>query len=340
MNIYVLNTTGLGEDTIDLVSQELNIKGVIGLSKRENTDAISDYSYQGSFCKKTGIEFIEIETYNMSSEKDKLKLLNLDIDVIVIGGWQRLIPGWLIKHCSICAIGSHGSPLGITKGRGRSPQNWALIMGLDTFEISIFQIDKGIDSGRVFTSKKFEYSLFDDIKTSYYKVCLLTSQMIINLLKDPNFIKKKYLMQEESEAEYFPQRKAEDGRIDWNRSNNEIKNLIRGLTRPYPGATTACNGNIIRVWDGIPFTVDIPMEKYRVGEIVKIFNKKDVLVRTKDSFFMLTDYFIEADGFKFKNGLVLESVNFNDQMSIIINRHENKYEDLPISTLLKTFAKK
>ena len=114
---------------------------------------------------------------------DKNKLLNTNIDILIVAGWQRLIPEWLIQHCKICVIGSHGSPLGITKGRGRSPQNWALIMGMESFEISIFQIDKGIDSGRIFNTKSFKYSAFDDIKTSYYKVCMLISQMLIELIK-------------------------------------------------------------------------------------------------------------------------------------------------------------
>ena len=84
-------------------------------------------------------------------------------------------------------MGAHGSPLGITKGRGRSPQNWALILGLSTFYISIFKIDPGIDSGQIIETRSFTYSDFDDIKTSYYKVCLLTADMIINNLKSPFF---------------------------------------------------------------------------------------------------------------------------------------------------------
>ena len=74
--------------------------------------------------------------------------------------------------------------------------------GLRFFEISIFEIDSGIDSGRVFDSKRFSYDQFDDIRTSYYKACLLTSSMIINLLKDKNFIKKSFKEQMKN-AEYL-----------------------------------------------------------------------------------------------------------------------------------------
>lgn len=340
MNIYVLNTLGIGEDSVEIISHEIKIKGIIGLSKRDRTDKISDYSFQGHFSKKMGIQFVEVSSYTLSDERDKEKLLNLDIDVLIISGWQRLIPDWLIQHCSICAIGSHGSPLGITKGRGRSPQNWALIMGMESFEISIFQVDKGIDSGRIFASKKFNYSTFDNIQTSYYKVCMLTSRMIIDLLKTPNFMQIEYQQQMEDDAEYFPQRTADDGRIDWNRSNNEIRNHIRALTKPYPGAISSFEGNTIKVWDAIPFDIDIPIEKYRIGEIVKIFNKRDILVRTKESLLLVIDYDLDVNSIELKSGLILESVNYNNQMKAIIDRHQNKYSDLTISTVIKTFANK
>ena len=177
MNIYILNTVGIGLDIIDLVSKHVKILGIIGLSKRAPTDAISDYVYQYEFCDEHDFDFIEMESYELKSEQDKLKLISLDIDVLIVAGWQRLVPSWLISHCSICVIGSHGSPLGITKGRGRSPQNWALLLGLESFYISIFEVDAGIDSGRIIDTRKFVYSEFDDIKTSYYKAMMASISM-------------------------------------------------------------------------------------------------------------------------------------------------------------------
>jgi len=338
MNIYVLNTLAIGEDTMEILSHELTLKGIIGLSKRGKSDAISDYSYQGNFAKQVNLDFIEVDSYALSNDVDKNKLLDLEIDVLIVSGWQRLIPDWLIQHCSICAIGTHGSPLGITKGRGRSPQNWALLMGLDSFEISIFQIDAGIDSGRILATKKFKYSPFDDIKSSYYKTCLLTSHMIIDLLKTPNFIEQDFKEQSHDKAEFFPQRTAEDGYIDWNRSGHEIRNFVRALTNPYPGAVTFFNGHKIKIWDAIPFEIDISAEKYTPGEIVKIFNKLDILVRTKDSFLLINDYDLESEGVQLKRGNILSSASFKDQMKTIIERHEERYQNMPISVVIKTFA--
>lgn len=336
MNIYILNTIAVGTDIIELISKEIKIEGVIGLSDREKNDKISDFFYQQDFCNKLNIPFIELSSYDMSADADKKKLLKLEIDVIIVAGWQRLVPEWLIKHCKRFVVGSHGSPLGITKGRGRSPQNWALIMGMQEFHISIFQIDKNIDSGKIFASKKFNYSEHDDIKTSYYKISLLTSVMITELLKSTESI-TELEEQNEAEAEYFPQRKPEDGTIDWNRSNGEIRNLIRALTHPYPGATSNISGNKIKIWSAIPFDIDFPKENYAVGEVVKVFNKKDVMIRTRESFMLLNNY--ECD-LPLKRGDILNSVNFYEKMQKVIDRHQEKYPELPISGLIKSLSNK
>jgi len=336
MNIYILNTVGIGLDIIDLVSKHVKILGIIGLSKRAPTDAISDYVYQYEFCDEHDFDFIEMESYELKSEQDKLKLISLDIDVLIVAGWQRLVPSWLISHCSICVIGSHGSPLGITKGRGRSPQNWALLLGLESFYISIFEVDAGIDSGRIIDTRKFVYSEFDDIKTSYYKVSLLTADMIVRALQNPAFVEKQFDEQDHSYAEYFPQRTPQDGEIDWYRTNQEINDFVRALTKPYPGAESIIAGEKIRIWSLIPFDVDISGD-YAVGEIVKIFNKDDILVRTRTSFVLIDDYQLVTGNIRIVEGMKFESSSFVKQMKTIIERHESKYSKLPIASIVKKY---
>jgi len=51
---------------------------------------------------------------------------------------------------------------------------------------------------------------------------------------------------------YFSGRRPEDGRIDWSRPAVEIYNLVRAVTRPYPGAFTELAGEKLTVWWAIP----------------------------------------------------------------------------------------
>lgn len=339
MNIYLLNTLDFGIDLINIIRKQIDVKGIIGLSDRHSSDKISGFVYQKKICKELNIDFIEVENYELNSEGDKNKILELDIDILILGGWQRLIPQWLIDQCKISAIGCHGSPFGITGGRGRSPQNWALILGLDEFHISIFKIDKGIDSGEIIDTKKFTYDSFDNIRTSYHKVCMLTAQMIIKNVKNGNVQKKKNQIQQEEEAFYFPQRLPEDGQIDWNRNTNDVFNFIRALTKPYPGAYSKISNSVIKIWSASPFNLEIS-GSFSSGEIVKVFNKNEFIIKTKNGFLLVDEYECKSDTICISEGTKLESFPFEEQIRNIVIRHQSKYPELPLSPAITSLLPK
>ena len=332
MNIYVLNTLVQGTDTIDLLIEKLPVKGIITLEKKDTVD-ISGYVHLKDYCRINNLDFISVESYSLKNDFDKDKLSDLDIDILIVLGWQRLIPEWLIRHCKMCAIGAHGSANGITEGRGRSPQNWALILGKSKFYISIFKIDAGIDSGEIIDTDLFTLSKHDDIRTSYYKASWLTAKMIIKNIQNGNIQNGKFIQQSNA-PRYLPQRLPEDGKIDWNRTTYEIYNFIRALTKPYPGAYTEHLGNRIFIWKAIPFDELEGFSEFKSGQIIKIYNStKDVLVKTRDKALLITEYTIEPDiGNKIlKNGVIFNSGNYSEQIRTIVKRHYNKYPTLEIS---------
>jgi len=76
----------------------------------------------------------------------------------------------------------------------------------------------------------------------------------------------------------------------WSKSVFEINNLIRGVTRPYPGAFAMYDSkkNMIwksQVWDTVlDFYVD---KKY--GEVVEVF-ENDFVVKCYDGLLLVTDH--------------------------------------------------
>jgi methionyl-tRNA formyltransferase len=59
-------------------------------------------------------------------------------------------------------------------------------------------------------------------------------------------------VQNAKEATYFGARSPEDGRLDWSWPARRIHNMVRALTRPYPGAFTFLGGKKLYVWKGAP----------------------------------------------------------------------------------------
>ena len=171
MKITVLCTLSTGLFSIrQALNEGIKIYKVIGLNPNNFKDnklfsGFVDIKY---FCLENELSYTYVNDYTLKAE-NSLKLLN-ETSLLWVCGWQRLVPESFYHRLEFGAIGAHGSCDGITLGRGRSPQNWALLIGAKKFEISVFRISSGIDDGSVISSNTFNLKLTDNIQTSYIKV--------------------------------------------------------------------------------------------------------------------------------------------------------------------------
>jgi UDP-4-amino-4-deoxy-L-arabinose formyltransferase/UDP-glucuronic acid dehydrogenase (UDP-4-keto-hexauronic acid decarboxylating) len=328
LKIYVLNTIFAGTESLNIIKKEIKIDGVIGLNKNyEDINIISGFYDMKKYCEKNNMNFIGIDTYKINKDWDIKKLKELQIDILLVLGWQRLIPDWLINHVRIACIGGHGSPWGIEKGRGRSPINWSLILDKKNFIIDIFKINSGIDSGEVIDENSFLINEFDDVNSIYYKVSWSVSQMIIKNINNGNIFNKNYKKQNNCEVRYLPKRIPEDGQIDWNRTNIEIYNFVRALTKPYPGAFSYLGNKKVFIWRAIPFEDMSGFEKYEPGEVVKYYStNNEFLIKCKKGSLLVKEYSGEIMVSAELENEVFGNVNFDEQMQGIINRHYLEYE--------------
>lgn len=329
MNIYILNATINGKLLAEILCRESSVKGLIALNENGNRRTQEYYDYT-DFCKERNIECIKVDSYNLTSEEDKNKLLKLDIDLLIVASWQRLIPSWLISKCRIGAIGAHGSHEGITRGRGRSPQNWALLMGKEDFSLSIFWIEEEADNGAIIDTREFKYLPTDNILVSYIKVNLYKADMILKNIKNGRIARKDGKKQSK-EGLYLPQRKKEDGMIDWNRDAVEINNMVRALTRPYPGAFTCHGDTEFLIWSSHPVVVDVSYlyESVENGTVISILDRS-ILVKCGKNLLLVDSCTNRAEIYE---GMVFESGDFKKQIRTIIGRHKEKY-GTPLSRLV------
>lgn len=331
MKIYVLCTINIGVDILNGLIDKMPLAGVVGLTERVPGSAISGYIFMRPYCDRSNLEFIPVETYALTDDRDKQRLLDFEIDILLVLGWQRLVPDWLIQHCKIGVIGIHGSWAGISGGRGRSPQTWSLILGKEQFAVSIFWIEQGIDDGAVIDTRVFPLTPFDDIRMVNHKVSLLSAQMLID-----NFQRTKLdrysAVPQSAEAKYLPQRLPVDGAIDWHRSARQVYDFIRALTHPYPGAYTFFAGAKLIVWRASMMELDFDLTAICPGQIVQIFQCGDLLVNTQMGLLLIDDYTVEPVEAKawLQSGIVLESETFSKQMRTIVERHRRKYPNLDI----------
>jgi methionyl-tRNA formyltransferase len=236
--------------------------------------------------KKVGVPYTIAHKYTLNSEEDRQTLLGLNLDMLLVMGWQRLIPEWWLESLSVGAFGMHGSSRPLPHGRGRSPLNWSLIQNKDIFYTHLFQYKPGVDNGPVVDVQTFDITPYDDCHTLHQKN--VTSMIHLCAKAMPELLAGNAVLtpQPKDGASYYPKRSPEDGLIYWTDTSIAICNLVRALTKPFPGAFTFLDNDAARkvfLWRCIPFDTRLSWPGSLPGEIVEVFYDGTFVVRTGDS---------------------------------------------------------
>ena len=109
---------------------------------------------------------------------------------------------------------------------------------------------------------------------------------------------KIFKKQNNKKAKYYNQRKPSDGRIEWYKKNSiEIFNLIRAISKPYPGAYTFnLKKKKIKIFKANVFYGNL--KNLKTGEVKKV--KDCTFVKCKKGFIQII-----SSSSKFKNREIL-----------------------------------
>jgi methionyl-tRNA formyltransferase len=335
LNITCFCTLDSGLLTIKLaLNLGIKINRVIGLNPKfiSDCDMVSGFTDISFFCKHNKLDFKYVDDYSLKTVNPNSILKKTDIIWVV--GWQRLLPSSFINFPNIATIGSHGSCDGILKGRGRSPQNWALIMGKKKFKLSLFKINDGVDSGDIILTKVLKYDNFDTIFHSYFKVAINTASSLNQVVNNPILIKKA--QRQKGKPEYFPKRVPEDGFIDWSMSAVDIFNQIRSLSKPYPNARTIINEEIMLINKASFINSSFDQ---RHGKIINLFLNGQILVSCGKGTLIIEDYQIENSKL-ISVGSFFKSISMKKTVKNTLKRFKNDFPNKNINHSLLFFWRK
>jgi methionyl-tRNA formyltransferase len=279
---------------IGLQRQGYTVDHVITLSPEKGQEQnVAGYVDLRPFLKEKGISCTTVAKYNMNTEEDHQSMLGLKLDMLLVMGWQRLIPNWFLETLGIGAFGMHGSSRPLPYGRGRSPMNWSLIQNRNCFYTHLFRYRPGVDDGDIVAVQVFDITQFDTCLTLHYKNTLsmirLAGQALPSLLAGNAVLRP----QPTEGATYYPKRSDEDGLIYWTDTAQEIYNLIRAVTKPFPGAFAYLGeGGAQKVifWRAIPFDTQLTWPAAEPGEVIAVFMDGDFVVKTGNSTLLVQEY--------------------------------------------------
>jgi len=256
-----------------LKHRDINLIGVVA-------DRVSDEinRYFGSsflIAEEHKIPCVSQKTF----KTNRLKLLEntfKNINLIFSQGYQYRITEDVINVNSLKIINFHQSLL--PEYAGRHPLNWVIVNGERKTGITFHYVRNNFDDGEIILQKSIEISKDDNVVTLYNKTIRDGTSLIndvIQLAYDRDFTPRK---QDLSKRTYFPPRKSEDGEITREDLIEDIKNKIRALATPYPGAFIKIDGKEF-VLEKVKDVKDT--RKYKNVEFADKINGS-VIIRAKD----------------------------------------------------------
>jgi len=176
-----------------------------------------------------------------SSSIDLFNLINNhEVTLLLLAGYSKILKKDFYESIDKGVLNCHGGKL--PNYRGASPIPWQIIMGENQGACYILGLSDDIDGGPIYASREYRILPQDNATTITSMVSTLIAEMFVEVIQQ--MISGRIIVpthQDVSKGAYWTRRYEADGNILWNRSNQAIINLIRGLTSPYPGAFTYRN---------------------------------------------------------------------------------------------------
>ncbi|MFJ2362171.1 bifunctional UDP-4-amino-4-deoxy-L-arabinose formyltransferase/UDP-glucuronic acid oxidase ArnA [Pseudomonas sp. NPDC087697] len=202
------------------------------------------YGSVAQLCARKGIPVHAPEDANHPLWIERIAKLNPDY--LFSFYYRNLLGEQLLATARKGAFNLHGSLL--PTYRGRAPANWVLVNGETETGVTLHRMVKRADAGAIIAQQRVAIDRADTALSLHGKLREAAS----NLLRDtlPLLAQGKITetAQDESKATVFGRRTAEDGKLVWKKPAEELFNLVRAVTQPYPGAFCAVGEHKLIVW--------------------------------------------------------------------------------------------
>lgn len=144
------------------------------------------------------------------------------------------------------AVNLHGSYL--PRYRGRAPVNWMILHGETQGGVTLHHIVAKPDAGDIVDQEAFPIGP-DETGVEVYAKMLPAAQRVLER-SAPGVLRgtAPRKPQDHAAATYFGRRRPSDGEILWRAAAEDVRNLVRAVTKPYPGAYTFAGTRKILVW--------------------------------------------------------------------------------------------
>ena len=205
-----------------------------------------------------------------SNDDLKSHLLSVKTDLVITIAYGKLIPQDLLQIPKYGWINVHFSKL--PKWRGAAPVQWAILSGDKTSGVTVFQLDKGMDTGPTYLTHEIDINPMERSDQLLDRLSVIGADLAI---KTVDLISQNVSPSPQSDIDVSlaPKFKKSDGQLDWSMQIDQILNQYRALAAN-PGVWTMLGDLRLKI-DGLrisygmkniaPSAVVIESEKLFIG---------------------------------------------------------------------------
>lgn len=197
--------------------------------------------------KAHGIPYL---TSDINEPENMARLKEIAPEFLLSFYYRNMIKPAVLELAAKGALNLHGSYL--PRYRGRVPVNWAVINGETETGATLHYMVEKPDAGDIVDREQVTIDFTDTAFDVFNKVTDAAVTVIGRAWPLLLAGTAPRIPMDLSAGNYCRGRKPADGLIDWTKPAEQIYNLVRGVTHPYPGAFTHLDDRKIIVWQAWP----------------------------------------------------------------------------------------
>ncbi|MBO6261130.1 MAG: methionyl-tRNA formyltransferase [Bacilli bacterium] len=197
---------------------------------------------------------------------------NLKVDLVITLAYGQIVPQGFLDIPPLGCLNLHGSLL--PKLRGASPIQTALINNEKVTGVTLMEMVKAMDAGRMYGKKEVIITDDDNSTSLFKKIGEAARDLVLELL--PKYINGEIKGEEQNESEvtFCSLIKPEQEKIDLSKDIKDIYGLIRGLSDE-PGAYLYLNNQKVKIFKA---NIANDVVNAEVGTIVEA-DKRGLLIQ-------------------------------------------------------------
>ncbi len=201
-------------------------------------------------------------------------------DILFSFYYRRLIHTDILDLPKAGCLNLHGSLL--PKYRGKAPLNWVLVNGEKETGVTLHYMTPRPDDGDIVAQQRFPITDDDTAFTLHQNAVHAAQTLLDEILPKIKSGTAPRVPQDHSQATYFGGRSPSDGEIDWSKTAREVRNLVRAVTKPFPGAFSLIGERKCYFWQvrevGLEVTGPVPGTILSVTPLTVATGEKGIVV--------------------------------------------------------------